>query len=405
MKFELLIIGTDSNAYYMSRCYHELYGKKAYVLGNKPMVFTMYSNICNITYNNKIWVEKEFIKALNNFKRIIPKNVKILVVSSNETYTNFLNKNRDKLDKQFVFNYNSFELTNSLIMKDIFYKTYSKSKLDFAKTYFYDCRNFHEFDEDIMYPVIIKPADVISYNHNEFSGKKKIYKLNNSDEVNDVIKKIVNSGYDKNLIIQEYIPGDDSYLFDSVVYCGKDKKVKLISFAQIGLQEHSKNMIGNAAVLINGYSQFGGVDKMIGTIKKFMESISYEGFAEIDMKYDYRDKKYKVLEINARQGRSSYYITRCGYNLIGVMIDDLIYNKKMDYKVIDNEVLLSFVPKGIIKKYCKNEDYVKKVMSLWKDRINPLVYKKDFNIKRKLFLIRKYFKYYKDYKTSDWDNE
>ena len=33
-----------------------------------------------------------FIKALNNFKRIIPKNVKILVISSNETYTNFLNK-------------------------------------------------------------------------------------------------------------------------------------------------------------------------------------------------------------------------------------------------------------------------------------------------------------------------
>ena len=67
-----------------------------------------------ITYNDKIWDEKEFIKALNNFKRIIPRNVKILVISSNETYTNFLNKNRDKLDKQFIFNYNDPELIESL---------------------------------------------------------------------------------------------------------------------------------------------------------------------------------------------------------------------------------------------------------------------------------------------------
>jgi len=405
MKFEVLIIGTDANAYYMSRCYHEAYGKKAYILGNKPLPFTTYSNIANITYNNKIWEEKEFIKALNNFKRIIPKNVKILVISSNETYTNFLNKNRHNLDKQFVFNYNDEKLINSLIMKDLFYKTYSNSILDFAKTYFYDCSKYTEFKEDFLYPVIIKPADVITYNHNDFEGKKKIYKLNNQDEVNEVIKKIINSGYKNTLIIQEYIPGDDSYLYDSVVYSGKDKKVKLISFAQIGLQEHSKNMIGNAAVLINGYSSHEGVSDMINTIKKFMEIISYEGFAEFDLKYDYRDNKFKVLEINARQGRSSYYITNAGYNLVKVMVDDLIYNKQMDFKIINEEILLSFIPKAVIKKYCKNEEFKNKVLELWKKRVNPLCYKKDLSIKRILFLLKKHFRYYKDYKNSAWDNE
>ena len=41
------------------------------------------------------------------------------------------------------------------------------------------------------------------------------------------------------------------------------KKVKILSLAQIGLQEHSKNMVGNAAVLINGYNQFGDYSEMI----------------------------------------------------------------------------------------------------------------------------------------------
>ena len=405
IKFEVLIIGTDANAYYMARCYHEAYNKKAYVLGRNQMSFTKYSNIVNVNYNDRIWEKNEFIKALNNFKRIIPKNTKILVISSNETYTNFLNKNRDNLDKQFIFNYNNPLLIESLIMKDKFYKTYENSNLTFAKTFFYDCKEYKEFNEKILYPVIVKPSDVITYNHNDFDGKKKVYRLNTKEEVNDTIKKIVESGYKSTLIIQEYIPGDDSYLFDAVAYSGKDKKVKLISFAQIGLQEHTENMIGNAAVLINGYSQYPGVNKMIDIIKTFLEEISYEGFCEFDMKYDYRDNTYKVLEINARQGRSSYYITEAGYNLIKVMVDDLIYDKKMEFNVIDKKILLSFIPKGVILKYCKNEKFKNKVLELWKYRVNPLKYNKDKNMMRVVFLIKKYLRYYKEYENSTWEND
>ena len=32
MDFEILIAGTDANAYYMARCYHEAFGKKANLL-------------------------------------------------------------------------------------------------------------------------------------------------------------------------------------------------------------------------------------------------------------------------------------------------------------------------------------------------------------------------------------
>ena len=101
--------------------------------------------------------------------------------------------------------------------------------------------------------------------------------------------------------------------------------------------------------MINGYNQFGNNSEMINKIKTFMEDIGYQGFAEFDMKYDYRDNKYKVLEINARQGRCSYYIAPLGYNLVKVLVDDLINNKEMHFEVIDEEALLSFVPKGIIK--------------------------------------------------------
>ena len=48
MDFEILIIGTDANAYYMARCYHEAYEKKANLLGKTPMIYTKYTNILNV---------------------------------------------------------------------------------------------------------------------------------------------------------------------------------------------------------------------------------------------------------------------------------------------------------------------------------------------------------------------
>ena len=130
-------------------------------------------------------------------------------------------------------------------------------------------------------------------------------------------------------------------------------------------------------------------------MKTFLEDINYQGFCEFDLKYDYRDNTFKVLEINARQGRCSYYLSMLGYNLVKILIDDLIYHQRNDFKFLEDKVLLSFVPKGIVKKYITNQAYQKEVLRLWKKDINPLSYNKDHNIKRKLWLLKRQYRYYK----------
>lgn len=404
MDFLVLILGSDANAYYMARCCYEAYKIKPHLIGNKRLAFTRFSNILTIEYNENLWIEKEFLKILKKYAEENA-NKKIILVSTNETYTEFIAKNADNLPKNYLFNFPKIDVIKTLTNKEIFYKTYEKSELCFPKTIYFDCKKDKIDDILLPYPLVIKPANVVKYNHITFDGKNKIYKINNETELIEIIIKIKESKYDDKLIIQEFIPGDDSYLFDSVVYINKKGKCNLISFAQIGLQEQTKSMVGNAAVLINGLNTYDGdVDYQIDCIIQFMEKIHYKGFAEIDMKYDSRDKKFKVLEINARQGRCSYYIAPLGYNLIEVMVNDLFYENENKLKILREKYLLTFVPKGIIKKYCKNKIFKKEALKLWKCKkiVKPMECKLDRNFKRFLQLRKRWLHYYKEYKNSYW---
>ena len=399
-KIKVLIMGTDINAYYMSRCYHELTGKKADIIGNRAMPYTDISNSIIIKdFNNK----ENFIKALTEYGEK-NKDYEILLIATSDLYVKLVAEDKSLLEKYYVFNYPDIELVNNLLVKEKFYDIYKDMGLDMPKTYIYPCNK----NEDINkikkcfneYPIIIKPSDGVEYHSLDDTTLAKVYKIHSEEELEKIIKKIENAGYNKNLIIQEFIPGDDSALFDSVFYVGKDKKAKLATFAQIGLQEHTPTGIGNCTVLVNGYDEHGYKEEIVYKLKEFIEKIGYQGFAEFDIKYDVRDNKYKVLEINPRQSRSGYYLTACGYNLVKYLIDDLIKNKNMEFKIIKEKYVLSFVPKIVIKKYIKNNKLKKEIIKLIKNKkiVNPIDYKKDKNIKRKLYVFYRKFNYIKKYK-------
>lgn len=401
MDFEVLILGTDANAYYMARCCYESYHKKAYLIGKDRLAFTKFSNILNVEYVSGLWEEETFLNTLEEFANK-HKEKKIILISTNETYAEYISANKKKLNKQFVYNYPSVEVIKSLTNKETFYKTYEKSCLKFPKTIYFDCSKESKIPK-MTYPIVLKPANVVVYNHLRFEGKNKIYKLNSEEEVKNTLNLIKNGGYTDKLILQEFIPGDDSNLFDSVVYVNTKGHVEFISFAQIGLQERTKSMVGNAAVLMNGFNTTkGDVDNQVEDIKKFMENIGYTGFAEVDMKYDCRDNTFKVLEINARQGRCSYYVTPLGKNLVQVLIEDCLNGIEHEYEVLDKRVLLSFVPKGIVKKYISNEGFKKEALKIWRNVVKPMDCPKDKNLKRFLMLRKRWFHYYKEYKNGYW---
>lgn len=306
-----LLIGTDINAYSMARSYYELYNQNVDVIGYESMRFTNNSKIMNFTYNKELKNKEKFADILINYAKKNYKE-KVLLIPCHDMYVRLVVENKEKLEPYYKFNCPDYEIVDSFLVKEIFYKKYNNMGLDFPKTLFYDLNTKLKIPNNYRYPLILKPSNGIEYYKHPFDGQAKVYKTQNLKETKKIIQSIKESGYHDKIIIQECVEGDDSTLFDCVFYCNSNGKAELATFAQIGLQEHGPTAIGNCTVLINGYNQFGQTKEIVNKLKAFLEKINYKGFAEFDLKYDLHDKKFKVLEINPRQARSSYYLTATG---------------------------------------------------------------------------------------------
>lgn len=401
MKHNVVLLGSDINAYYMARCYYEKYNEPVDLIATEKIRFTEFSSIVNITYHPDFKSKEGFLDAMISYGKGHLENGRSLVIPCHDIYVALLLENADKLTSYFVYNCPKWELADSFLDKEKFYRMYS-GKLNFARTEYYDCSEEKTpmIPKDMVYPLIIKPGDGIEYFKHSFEGQPKVFKATTPDNAVNFINRVKQSGYTGSLLVQEFILGDDSNLFDAVFYCNSKGKAELATFAQIGLQEHSPSAIGNATVLINGYNQYGKTEETVEMLKQFLEEVGYTGFCEFDLKYDNRDNTFKVMEINPRQARSSYYLSALGHNLVEYLIEDVFENKERPYTLLTEEFLLTMVPKFIIRKYIFNEEYKKKALKLWRKRkmADPLRYSKEKSLKHKAYLMLRAVKYRKKYK-------
>lgn len=400
MKHNVVLLGSDMNVYYMARCYFELFGEPVDVIATEPIRFTQHSAIVNIEYHPDLKTNEGFVAALTEYGKNHLENGRSLVIPCHDVYVRLLLENHEKIDSFFVYNCPKLEIADSFLNKEKFYKTY-EGQLPFVRTEYYDCseKETRPIPVDMVYPLIIKPGDGIEYGKHHFAGQPKVFKATTPDNATNFIDKVKAAGYKGTLLVQEFIPGDDSYLFDCVFYCNTKGKAELATFAQIGLQEHSPSAIGNCTLLINGYNQFGKTGETVGKLRAFLEDIGYTGFCEFDLKYDRRDNSFKVMEINPRQARSSYYLTALGHNLVGYLLGDVFENEEKEFKLLTDEFLLTMVPKKIIKNYVKNEEYRNEALKLWRKnkKADPLKFKGEKSIKHKMYLVLRAMNYTKKY--------
>ena len=381
MKVQPVLIGGDLNCYNVARAYHEEYGVTSIAIGRYELGATKNSKIIDFRVEPNINNEKQFVQILMNLAdELASINQKLILVGCTDEYAELIIDNRDVLSKKYVTPYIDKTLKEELISKESFYQICEKFNLDYPKTYIYsNGEGVPSFD--FKYPIIVKPSDSISYWRNPFEGMKKAYVANDEAEFVQITKDIYSSGYTDTLIIQDFIPGDDSNMRVLTAYSDKNGKVKMMCLGHVLLEEHTPTAIGNHAAIITEYNE----DVMM-KFKNFLESINYTGFSNFDIKYDERDNTYKVFEINLRQGRSNYYVTGSKNNIAKLVVEDRVLNKEMDLKICKEEYFWSVIPLNVVYKFVKDETLIAKAKKLVKENkwTSSFDYKYDLkgNLKR-----------------------
>ena len=178
-------------------------------------------------------------------------------------------------------------------------------------------------------------------------------------------------------------------------YSDKHGKVKMMCLGHVLLEEHTPHGLGNHAVIITEKNE-----EIQRQFKALLEEIGYVGFSNFDIKYDRRDGKYKVFEINTRQGRSNYYVTAAGANIAKLVVDDYIMDKPLSFTAVDNEHMFTVVPKKVAFTYIRPEEYRSKMRSLMQQGkvSNPLLYKADTSLIRKLRIFKNMHRHHANFK-------
>lgn len=389
-----LLFAGDINVYSVARAFNEEFNIKVNVYGKYNTGPCHDSKIINYVANPKIDQQETFISTVKEFAEKHMDDT-ILIMGCGDSYVQLISQNKDNLPKNVIAPYIDIDMMNDLIHKEKFYAMCEKNGVDYPNTFVHRKELGREFELPFEAPYIIKPSNGIEYWRHPFTTQKKVYKALNLTELYDILEDIYGAGYNDSIIIQDFIPGDDTYMRVLTNYSDKNGKVKLMSLGHVLLEEHTPHGIGNHAVIITENNQ-----EVADKFRNLLEDMNYVGFSNFDIKYDQRDGKFKVFEINTRQGRSNYYVTGAGQNIAKYVVEDYIYNKPLDLKVITEKSLWLVVPKGVAFKYIVPDEYKKEMRELIRAGrfINPLFYEKDRGFMRRIRLIKSQFGHYFKYR-------
>lgn len=386
-----VLLGSDANVYGMARSFYSQYGVTSVAVCKGALVATANSKLVHIAVlEPELEQDDVFVRTLIDFAKQQTKP--LVLVSCADGYTILLARHREELAPYYHFACPDLQTVLDLDIKDNFYRACAAHGLSYPKTATCTAQNYRSVTLPFAFPCIIKASNSAAYWNCSFPHKKKVFLAQNREEFDQITAAIYGSSYQDELILQEYIPGDDNCMRVLNAYCGLDRKVHLMALGRPLLEEQTPEGIGNYAAILSVHD-----GELLARMRAFLEDVGWVGFANFDMKYDARTGEYKLFEMNPRQGRSSYFVTASGYNLAKWLVEDVLEHKDTGYTEANTQSLWMIAPYGVIRKYLKDPELLAEAARLKKAGkcAHQLFCREDFTLKRFLWYIRSQLNYYR----------
>lgn len=383
-KFVPVTIGANLGAYSLARAFHEQYGVKTELLCGVVIFPVKDSKLFNITLNSQLHYEpreslKKYIKAIESKYPGYEK----LMVPSEDFSVNYALSNIDLFGNDWHIPFSSKERVDEVANKQEFYNICETVGLKYPKTWTIGADD--EFPEDAKGKLVIKHLESRHFEAGVKSGINKIYVNENEVQAAATLKQIREDGFLERLVLQEYIESDDTDIAVVTSYRSPiDKKVKLVSFGRVLVEDRSKMKGGNHLTIL---TEEVPTEVKEGIIR-LLDKKDYVGFANFDIIYDNNRGEWYFLELNPRLGYSNYQLTAQGYNVAKIFVNDLLYKLNMnDFN--ESQIIYTVIDNGLNNKYI-TDDYKDTFNHLKQSQkvYSPYDYKGDSSLKRKLEMLK-----------------
>lgn len=359
-----VILGGDILVYSFMRGLYDAYGLHSIVLASADIKFLSTSRLCEYRVLDRIDEDGFLADHLEQLGSELAAAGKVgLLLGSGDWYARILSENKERLSDWFVVPYIDFALLDEITQKERFYEICERKGICYPKTLLADCGDPHaQVGLDAFpYPVIAKPSNSACYHYAEFPGKKKIFEVESPDELSTIFENMKASTYDKELIIQDFIPGGDDAMY-SITMFAVGGEVRLSCAGRVVLQDHDPTAIGNPVCIVDAWP-----DEAMEQARAFLAEVGYDGYANFDVKYDARDGSYRFFEVNTRPGRNSYYVTLAGVNFVVPIVEWFVCGVVPKMQEARDPYLYACVPAPVVRKSVRDEALKARVLRMYAD--------------------------------------
>ncbi len=206
-----------------------------------------------------------------------------------DEYVEMLSENRDALSLIYRVTTAPLEVTRFALDKRVTYRR--AAELGIAAPWTAVGNSIADIEaHGVPYPVILKPA----VNHHFFPQTNiKALPADNSSELRHGFAQMSRYIQPSEILVQERIPGGGENQFSFCAVCQGGR-----AYASLVAQRRRQYPVdfGNASTFVETTDQ----PVVAEAGRRFLENIGFDGLAEVEFKFDSRDGKYKILDVNPR---------------------------------------------------------------------------------------------------------
>lgn len=397
-----VIIGGDTGVYGIGRSFHEAYGCRCIVVASAPTEAIKRSVFFDVETIPPRIGDEELLAVLIGIASAHPGRERVLM-ANHDLFSSFIARNYEVLAAHYALPFPTADVVDAVTDKASFARICSELNIATPGTLEVDfsqatLSQWQAPEIPFDFPVVAKAARGDAYDSLTFEGKRKIWFIESATELESLWQTLIGAGFADTFLVQELIPGDNTYMRSITAYVDSRGEMTLIGSARVLLEDHDPTLIGNPVAMVTE-----PFEELWEDARRILEATDYRGFANFDIKIDPRNGRALFFEVNPRIGRNNWYMTAARANPMTVMVEDLIDAKECPRLEARAEVLYTLVPNSLLLRYIRDDALrtrVEKIIARG-DAFSPLEYQVESDLKRRVIIAlqklnqhRKFARYY-----------